>query len=87
MLCQWYVCAKKEKWCLKMMKEKLFEELNSYTQNIEVNPTTFLDTELVRENGEITTQVFSKSISYLCTGVQKLLLDISTMLSLGNYMS
>ena len=70
-----------------MMKEKLFEELNSYTQNIEVNPTTFLDTELVRENGEITTQVFSKSISYLCTGVQKLLLDISTMLSLGNYMS
>ena len=41
-----------------MMKVKLFEELNSYTQNIKVNPTTFLDTELVRENGEITAQVF-----------------------------
>ena len=44
---------------------KLFEELNSYNKNIklrlDVNPTKFLDTELVRENGEITTQVFSKS--------------------------
>ena len=44
---------------------KLFEELNSYNKNIklrlEVNPTKFLDTELVRENGEITTQFFSKS--------------------------
>ena len=39
--------------------DKLFEELNSYNKNIkltsEVNPTKFLDTELVRENGEITT--------------------------------
>ena len=39
--------------------DKLFEKLNSYNQNIklmlEVNP------ELVRENAEITTQVFSKS--------------------------
>ena len=45
--------------------DKQFEELNSYHKNIkltlEVNPTKFLDTELVRENGEITTQVFSKS--------------------------
>ena len=45
--------------------DKLFEELNSYNENIkltlEVNPTKFQDTELVRENGEITTQVFSKS--------------------------
>ena len=44
--------------------DKLFEELNSYNENIkltlEVNTTKFLDTELVRENGEITTQVFSK---------------------------
>ena len=44
--------------------EKLFEELNSYNENIkltlEVNPTKFLDTELVRGNGEITAQVFSK---------------------------
>ena len=45
--------------------DKLFEELNSHNENIkltlEVNPTKFLDTELVRENGEITMQVFSKS--------------------------
>ena len=41
------------------------QKLNSYNENInltlEVNPTKFLDTELVKENGEITTQVFSKS--------------------------
>ena len=45
--------------------DKLFEKLNSYNKNIkptlEVNPTKFLDTELVRKNGEITTQVFSTS--------------------------
>ena len=45
--------------------DKLFEELNSYNKNIkltlEVNQKKFLDTELVRENGQITTQVFSKS--------------------------
>ena len=45
--------------------DKLFQELNSYNENIkltlEVNPTKFLDTELVRENGEIKTQVLSKS--------------------------
>ena len=38
--------------------DKLFEELNSYNKNIklmlEVNPAKFLDTELVRENREIT---------------------------------
>ena len=45
--------------------DKLLEKLNSYNENIkltlEVNPTKFLDAELVKENGEITTQVFSKS--------------------------
>ena len=45
--------------------DKLFEELNSHNENIkltlEVNPTKFQDTELVRENGEITAQVLSKS--------------------------
>ena len=30
-------------------------------ENLEVNPTKFQDTELVKENGEKTTQVFSKS--------------------------
>ena len=39
--------------------DKLFEELNSYDENIEltleVNPTKFLDTKLVGENGGITT--------------------------------
>ena len=48
--------------------DKLFEELNSYNEKIkltlEVNPTKFLDTELVRESGEITTQVFSKSTKF-----------------------
>ena len=52
-------------WRKKGDADKLFQELNSYKENIkltlEVNPTKFLDTELVRENGEITTQVFSKS--------------------------
>ena len=40
---------------------KLFEELSFHNENmklsLEVNPTKFLDTELVRENGEITMQV------------------------------
>ena len=44
--------------------DKLFEELNSHNENIkvtlDVNPTKFLDTELVREIGEIRMQVFSK---------------------------
>ena len=43
--------------------DKLFEKLNSYNENIklmlEVNPTKVLDTELVRETAEITTQVFN----------------------------
>ena len=41
--------------------DKLFEELSFHNENmkltLEVNPTKFLDTELVRENGEITMQV------------------------------
>ena len=45
--------------------DKLFEELKSYNENmklvLEANTTKLLDTELVRENGEITKQVFSKS--------------------------
>ena len=45
--------------------DKLFEELNSHNENVkltlEVNLTNFLDTELIRESGEITNQVFSKS--------------------------
>ena len=50
---------------------KLFEELNSYNENIklmlEVNPTKFLDTKLFRENGAITTQVFSIVNKLTCT--------------------
>ena len=49
--------------------DKLFEELSFHDENIkltlEVNPTKFLDTELVRENGEITMQVFSESTTHL----------------------
>ena len=45
-------------WRKKNDADKLFQKLNSYNENIkltlEVNPTKFLDTELVRENGEIT---------------------------------
>ena len=45
--------------------DKLFEELNSYNENIkltsEIDPTKFLNTKLDRENIEIATQVFSKS--------------------------
>ena len=45
--------------------DKLFEELNSYNEimklTLDINPKKLLDTELVWENGEITTQVFSKS--------------------------
>ena len=46
--------------------DKLFEKLNFYNENIkltlEVNPANFLDTESIRENGEITMQIFSKSV-------------------------
>ena len=47
--------------------DKLFEELSFHNKNIklEVNPTKLLDTELVRENGEITMQVFSESTTHL----------------------
>ena len=45
--------------------EKLFEELNSYNENIrltlEANLTKFLDTELVWKNEDIKTQFSSKS--------------------------
>ena len=38
--------------------------MNSYHQNIkltlELNPTKFLDTEIIRSNGKITTQVYNK---------------------------
>ena len=36
---------------------KLFEELNSYNEDL----TKFMDTELAREKGGITMQVFSKT--------------------------
>ena len=64
-------------WKKKNDVDKPFEELNSHNENIkltlEVNPTKFLDTELVRENREITMQVFSSHKCYMCTGVQKFL--------------
>ena len=48
--------------------DKLFEELSFHNENIkltlEVNPTKLLDNELVRENGEITMQVFSESTTH-----------------------
>ena len=47
----------------KNIRDMLFEDLNSY-QNIklttEVNPSKFLDTELIRGKGSVLTQVFNK---------------------------
>ena len=44
--------------------DELYNALNSYHQNIklalELNPTKFLDTEIIRSNGKITTQVYNK---------------------------
>ena len=44
--------------------DELYDALNSYHQNIkltlELNPTKFLDTEIIRSNGKITTQVYNK---------------------------
>ena len=56
--------------------DKLFEELNSYNENIKlrlkVNPTKFLNIELFGGNGEIKTQVFSKSIKFSVHWISKL---------------
>ena len=42
----------------------VFEDVNAYHQNcnltVEVNPSKFLDTELIREKGPILMQVFHK---------------------------
>ena len=44
--------------------DELYNALNSYHQNIkltlELNPTKFLDTKIIRSNGKITTQVYNK---------------------------
>ena len=45
--------------------DKLFIDLNSYHENIklmlEINPNKFLDTEIIRINQEIKTQVYNKT--------------------------
>ena len=66
--------------------DKLFEELNSYNENItlEVNTKKFLDTEFIIEKGEIATQLSLRQQNYLSTGVLNFLLDIGLMLSLDN---
>ena len=64
----------------------LFEDLDSYHQNIElmveVNASKFLDTELIRQKRSILTQVFSKPNKFLYTGVPKFPSDINARLSL-----
>ena len=44
--------------------DKLYNALDSYHQNmklsLELDPTKFLDTDIIRSNGEITTQVHNK---------------------------
>ena len=70
----------------KSIRRMLFKDLNSYHQNIkltvEVNPSNFLDTELMREKRSILTQVFNKPHKFPDTGVPRFLLDISAMLLL-----
>ena len=55
--------------------DKLFEELNSYNENmkltVEANPTKFLDTELVRENREITIKFRELSKSWIPIEIYK----------------
>ena len=51
-----------------VIRDMLFEDLNSYHQNIkskvEVNPSKIFDAELMREKGSILTQVFNKLYKY-----------------------
>ena len=52
--------------------ELYYNALKSYHQNIELtlefNPTKFLDTEIIRSNDKITTQVYNKMRKYTATG-------------------
>ena len=49
-------------------EDTLFDALNSYHPNIkftlEQNPKTFLDTQIIKENNQIKTQVFVKNSMY-----------------------
>ena len=49
-------------------EDTLFDALNSYHPNItftlEQNPKTFLDTQIIKENNQIKTQVFVKKSMY-----------------------
>ena len=59
-LCGCYLCQKKKT----IKTDELYNALNSYHQNIklnlELNPTWFLDREIIRSNSKITTQVHSE---------------------------
>ena len=52
-------------WRKKHKTEKLFIDLNSYHENIkltlEINPNKFLDTDIIRTNQGIKTQVYNKA--------------------------
>ena len=52
--------------------DELYNALKSYHQNVELtlefNPTKFLDTEIIRSNDKITTQVYNKMRKYTATG-------------------
>ena len=66
----------------KNAKDQLFENLNTYHENIklamEVHPTTFLDTEITRHNSAIFGKVYTKSKNLLFIGVSRFPLDINT---------
>ena len=52
---------------------------------VEVNPSKFSNTELIREKGSLLTQVLISHINSLYTGVSRFPLDISTTLLLKNF--
>ena len=55
--------------------DTLFDTLNSYHPNIkftlEQNPKRFLDTQIIKENNRIKTQVLSKNLCIQFTGPRK----------------
>lgn len=66
----------------KNAKDQLFENINTYHDNIklamEVNPTKFLDTKITRYNSAIFAKFYRKSKNLLFIGVSRFPLDIST---------
>ena len=60
---------------IKNQPDKLFEKLNNYNADIKltkkVNPSKFLDTEIMIKNGIIETSVVAKNLRYPITGYRQ----------------